>query len=204
MRLYLIRHGETEYNKLKKNQGQIDIPLNEYGRELARKTGEGLADVPFDLCFCSPLSRARKTAELILEGRNVPIITDQRLIEISFGRYEGRCWNPETWDEEMPKDFQCFFTKPAQYVAPDDGESLEKLRARTGAFLREICTKEEYRNDTILVSTHGGALASMIANIRNLPMEQFWGDGCSKNCGVTIIDVVDGTPVIREENHIYY
>ena len=74
MRLYLIRHGETEYNKLKKNQGQIDIPLNEYGRELARKTGEGLADVPFDLCFCSPLSRAKETAELILVGRNVPII----------------------------------------------------------------------------------------------------------------------------------
>lgn len=60
MKLYLIRHGETDYNKMKRNQGQIDIPLNEYGRELARKTREGLAEVPFDLCLCSPLSRARR------------------------------------------------------------------------------------------------------------------------------------------------
>ena len=89
MKLYLIRHGETDYNKMKRNQGQIDIPLNEYGRELARKTREGLAEVPFDLCLCSPLSRARETAEIILEGRDIPIITDERLIEISFGRYEG-------------------------------------------------------------------------------------------------------------------
>ena len=68
MKLYLIRHGETDYNKMKRNQGQIDIPLNEYGRELARKTREGLAEVPFDLCLCSPLSRARETAEIILEA----------------------------------------------------------------------------------------------------------------------------------------
>ena len=80
MKLYLIRHGETDYNKMKRNQGQIDIPLNEYGRELARKTREGLAEVPFDLCLCSPLSRARETAEIILEGRDIPIITDKRLI----------------------------------------------------------------------------------------------------------------------------
>ena len=57
MKLYLIRHGETDYNKQKKNQGQIDVPLNEYGRELAVKTGEGLRDVPFDLCLCSPLGQ---------------------------------------------------------------------------------------------------------------------------------------------------
>ena len=53
MKLYLIRHGETDYNKMKRNQGQIDIPLNEYGRELAEKTREGLAEVPFDLCLCA-------------------------------------------------------------------------------------------------------------------------------------------------------
>ena len=204
MKLYLIRHGETDYNKMKRNQGQIDIPLNEYGRELARKTREGLAEVPFDLCLCSPLSRARETAEIILEGRDIPIITDKRLIEISFGRYEGRCWNPDAWDEEMPRDFQCFFTEPGRYEAPDDGETLEHLEERTGEFLQDICHKKEYQNHTILVSTHGGALASMIANIKKLPKEKFWGDGCSHNCGVTILDVRNGVPVILAEDRIYY
>ena len=63
MKLYLIRHGETDYNKQKRNQGRIDIPLNEYGRELAVKTKAGLADIPFSLCLSSPLVRARETAE---------------------------------------------------------------------------------------------------------------------------------------------
>ena len=130
MKLYLIRHGETDYNKMKRNQGQIDIPLNEYGRELAEKTREGLAEVPFDLCLCSPLSRARETAEIILEGRDIPIITDERLIEISFGRYEGRCWNPDTWDEEMPRDLQCFFTEPGLCGIRQEGRTGEFLGLR--------------------------------------------------------------------------
>ena len=91
MKLYLIRHGETDYNKQKRNQGRIDIPLNEYGRELAVKTKAGLADIPFSLCLSSPLVRARETAELILEGRPVPIFTDRRIIEMAFGVWEGGC-----------------------------------------------------------------------------------------------------------------
>lgn len=204
MKLYLIRHGETDYNRQKKNQGQIDIPLNAFGRELAVRTRDGLAEVPFDLCLCSPLGRARETAELILEGRNVPIITDERIIEVSFGRYEGRCWNPDTWDEDMPREFQCFFDRPGEYQAPPDGESLEALKERTGEFLRDICSREEYRDSTILVSTHGAALAAILANIKGLPISRFWGDGCSKNCGVTEVAVRESVPELLSENVIYY
>ena len=92
MKLYLVRHGQTPWNKVHRNQGRSDIPLNEYGRELAAVTGKGLEDVPFDLCFTSPLKRAKETAMLILEGRNIPIVEDERLIEISFGDYEGTSW----------------------------------------------------------------------------------------------------------------
>lgn len=199
MKLYLIRHGETDYNKQKRNQGRIDIPLNEYGRELAIRTGAGLAEVPFDLCLCSPLKRARETAELILEGRNVPIITDERIIEVSFGIFEGRCWNPD-----IPGDFQHFFDEPGKYKAPPDGESLEELKKRTGEFLRDICSREEYMDSTILVSTHGAALAGILANLKELPISKFWGDGCSRNCGVTEVLVTDGVPRILSENVTYY
>ncbi len=204
MKLYLIRHGETDYNKQKKNQGQIDVPLNEYGRELAVKTGEGLRDVPFDLCLCSPLGRARETAELILKGRCVPIQIDERIIEVSFGKYEGRCWDPKAWDEEMPREFQCFFDDPGKYQAPSDGESLEALRQRTGDFLKDICCRREYQDSTILVSTHGAALAGILANIKGLTTERFWGEGCSRNCGVTEVLVKDGEPEILSENVAYY
>lgn len=204
MKLYLIRHGETDYNKKKKNQGRTDIPLNEYGRELARKTAEGMAEISFDQCFCSPLKRARETAELILGNRDVQVQIDDRLIEISFGIYEGRCWDPASWDEEMPRDFQCFFDEPGRYQAPENGESLEALKERTGAFFQELCAREDCQDSTILISTHGAALSAILANIKNLPIDQFWGEGCSRNCGVTIVEVQDGQATILEENHIYY
>ena len=79
MELYLIRHGETDYNKERKIQGSCDIPLNEYGRELAKVTAEGLKDIPFDVIFTSPLCRARETAEWIARGRQIPVYEDKRL-----------------------------------------------------------------------------------------------------------------------------
>ena len=92
MKLYLVRHGETDWNKVKKIQGQVDIPLNQFGKHLAEETAEGLHDIPFDLCISSPLSRAYETARIILEGRDVPIITDARIGEMAFGEYEGKYW----------------------------------------------------------------------------------------------------------------
>ena len=69
MKLYLIRHGETDWNIERRLQGQVDIELNEFGRTLAVKTGKGLENIQFDICFTSPLKRARETAELILAGK---------------------------------------------------------------------------------------------------------------------------------------
>ena len=84
MDIYLIRHGETDWNHMKKLQGTTDIPLNAYGIELAEKTAEGLKDVPFDRIYTSPLIRARKTAEIIRRDRPIEIIETDGLKEISF------------------------------------------------------------------------------------------------------------------------
>ena len=90
MKLYIIRHGETSWNVQRRLQGASDTDLNENGITLAKRTGEALKEIPFDLCFTSPLKRAKMTAELILAGRNIPIYDDERLREISFGEWEGR------------------------------------------------------------------------------------------------------------------
>ena len=87
--LYIMRHGKTEWNALKKLQGKTDIPLSAEGREMAEKARAEYADVHFDVCFCSPLIRARETAEILLRGRGVPIISDDRLAEMCFGEAEG-------------------------------------------------------------------------------------------------------------------
>lgn len=203
MRLYIVRHGETDMNKRQLLQGQTDSELNEYGRELARKTRDGLAEVNFDIAFTSPLKRAKETAQIILGDRDTTLVEEKRIQEISFGEYEGLCFGKENFN--IPDtDFHSFFEKPHKYVVPEGGESFEAVIERTGEFLKELCDKEEYQSQTILVSTHGCALKALIANIVGASVEKFWGNGVHPNCAVTIVDVKDGKAEVVEEGKIYY
>ena len=85
-----MRHGLTNWNKIKKLQGRSDILLAQEGIELAEKVAEGMKDVDIDLVISSPLIRAKQTAEIVMAGRNLPMITDRRIIEMSFGDWEGQ------------------------------------------------------------------------------------------------------------------
>ena len=152
MKIYFVRHGETDWNKERKIQGQVDIPLNEFGRHLARETAKGLRDVPFDVCFTSPLGRARETAQIILQGRDVPILEDKRILEMNFGVLEGKCCSKEGWD--VPDSFQMFFDDPVHYQAPEGGEDFQAVRERTGDFLNWLFAQEQYRDSTVLAVSY--------------------------------------------------
>lgn len=202
MKIYFVRHGETDWNKERKIQGQVDIPLNEFGRHLARETAKGLRDVPFDVCFTSPLGRARETAEIILQGRDVPILEDKRILEMNFGVLEGKCCSKEGWD--VPDSFQMFFDDPVHYQAPEGGEDFQAVRERTGDFLNWLFAQEQYRDSTVLVTTHGAAMAGLLNNLKKKPLAEYWGVGVHKNCGVTEVEVTDGRIDIISENKVYY
>ena len=202
MKIYFVRHGETDWNKERKIQGQVDIPLNEFGRHLARETAKGLRDVPFDVCFTSPLGRARETAEIILQGRDVPILEDKRILEMNFGVLEGKCCSKEGWD--VPDSFQMFFDDPVHYKAPEGGEDFQAVRERTGDFLNWLFAQEQYQDSTVLVTTHGAAMAGLLNNLKKKPLAEYWGVGVHKNCGVTEVDVTDGRIEIISENKVYY
>ena len=133
--IYIIRHGKTEWNKRHKLQGQTDIPLCDEGRIMAREAAERYADVHFDVCYSSPLIRAKETAGILLEGRNVPIFTDDRLKEMAFGTYEGI----ENSFQKPDSEINVFFRHPEDYVKPVEGaESLDELYARTKSFIDEV------------------------------------------------------------------
>ena len=202
MKIYFVRHGETDWNKERKIQGQVDIPLNEFGRHLARETAKGLRDVPFDVCFTSPLGRARETAEIILQGRDVPILEDKRILEMNFGVLEGKCCSKEGWD--VPDSFQMFFDDPVHYQATEGGEDFQAVRERTGDFLNWLFAQEQYQDSTVLVTTHGAAMAGLLNNLKKKPLAEYWGVGVHKNCGVTEVDVTDGRIEIISENKVYY
>lgn len=176
--LYIIRHGKTDWNAKHKLQGRTDIPLNDDGKLMAEKARDEYKDIHFDICYCSPLIRAKETAEILMKGRNIPIITDDRLVEMSFGMYEG-----------MENSFQIpdcpinvLFKEPEKYKTPVKGaESFEELYSRTGEFLKEIIEPKIQQGKDILIVGHGAMNSSIVCQIKNISIEKFWSAGID-NC----------------------
>ena len=176
--LYIMRHGKTDWNELRKLQGRSDIPLNEKGRTMAVSARDLYKDVHFDVCYCSPLIRARETAEIFLKDRNIPIIIDDRLAEMCFGVYEGtqNCFSIP--DCPLNK----FFQTPEEYTEPvQNAESMDELFARTGEFLKEIAYPLVEQNKDVLIMGHGAMNSSIICQVRNLQISEFWSAGI-ENC----------------------
>ena len=150
MKIYLIRHGETSWNTLGRLQGRTDIELNENGIRLAKITGEKLKDVHFDLAIASPLKRAYETAGLVLGERNIPILTDERIEEISFGEWEMKSWDELSSDPRSKAWFNDWINIPAP-----SGESLQDQYNRVSHFLDEIRRSSLQK---VCLFTHGGVL----------------------------------------------
>lgn len=176
--LYIIRHGLTDWNKYCKLQGQTDIALNDEGRKMAEKAAREYADVHFDICFSSPLVRAYETAEILLSGRNVPIVTDDRLKEMCFGIYEGL----ENYRQVRDCPIDTLFRHPEDYVIPaEDGESFEQLFKRTGDFLDEKVKPLLEQGKDVVIVGHGAMNSSIVCQIMGLSLDQFWSAGI-ENC----------------------
>jgi len=175
--LYLIRHGKTDWNEKKKIQGWTDIPLNEEGRVGARKACEKYKDVHFDICFVSPLSRARETAEIILSGRDIPIIIDDRLKEMGSGDYEG----VENSFAIPNCPINPLFQKPEDYVTVPGAESFDELFARTKDFLDKVAMPLVNEGKDVLIVGHGAMNCGLITQFRGKTLEHFW-DEMTGNC----------------------
>ena len=89
MKIYVTRHGQTDYNAASRMQGRLDIPLNEKGKAQARATREKVKDIKFDAVYSSPLIRAVETASIVGNIAEDQIIKDERILEANFGKYEG-------------------------------------------------------------------------------------------------------------------
>ncbi|MBO4458601.1 MAG: histidine phosphatase family protein [Butyrivibrio sp.] len=170
--LYIMRHGKTEWNKIEKLQGSTDIPLNEEGIEAAIAAHDKYKDINFDVCYCSPLVRAKKTAELFLEGTETPIIIDDRLKEMSFGELEGVMGYFN--DPKCP--INNLFTDPANYIPQGNAESIEHMSERALSFLNEIAYPLHNKGKSVLIVCHGALGCSIMSHIRKTPLSDFWSN----------------------------
>lgn len=201
MKIYFVRHGETVWNKEKKIQGQSDIPLNEYGRELGTITAEALKDIPFDIVYSSPLIRAKETAEILVKNRNLEIHEDPRLVEMSFGEGEGESL-PEIHTHPEMK-LHNFIHNPGEYIPPAGGETFEELYNRCKNFIEEVIIPAENKYETMLIVGHGALIRGFIHNINHRPSKDFW-IVTHKNCSVTITECLNGKLALLEEAKIFY
>lgn len=202
MNIFFVRHGETAWNKARRFQGQSDIPLNDYGRELAVATREGLGGLLFQAVYSSPLIRAKETAEIITKGQNVPIIEDERIKEIAFGTGEG------SYIEEIrscpDSEMYHFLCNPEQYIPPEGGETLSEMVKRCESFVREVLIPAEKECENVLVVAHGALIRGMICYIEKIPFQEFWERKPHKNCAVTIFECKDKELRMVEEGKLYY
>lgn len=185
MKIYLVRHGETDWNQAGLLQGQTDIALNAQGLEQAREAAERLKEVPFEIAFCSPLIRAKRTAETIIGDRKITLTTDERLRELNFGPWEGV-------DIRSIKDAASQpFTNPGSYIPPVGAESFAQLYKRSGEFVDQVLLPLEGTYETVLVVAHGGVNRSILNPVLNIPVDDFWRVHMG-NCATAILDCTDG------------
>ncbi|OIP24783.1 hypothetical protein AUK11_02405 [bacterium CG2_30_37_16] len=141
--IYLARHGETEYNRLQKITGQLDIPLNDVGLEQAMMLSLSLKDIYFDVIYSSSLKRCRQTVTEVKKfHKGVPIVFDSRLKECNAGVMEGE-----------PCSVMADYTEK---FTPRGGESFYHLKSRVRDFLADQIYAKDFEN--ILVVSHGGPI----------------------------------------------
>ena len=155
--LYLMRHGETDMNRQRRLQGQINCALNENGLAEAKETAKLLrnAGISFTEIYSSPLSRAMDTAAAVSGG--VPVIAEPLIMEMSFGRYEGVEYS------SLGEELWSFIHDPENIPAPEGVETKDSITSRTGQFLRRVISDGKEGN--VLAVTHGIALRSMLWNL---------------------------------------
>lgn len=199
MKLYIMRHGQTAWNKARRLQGHSEINLNENGVELAKEVGEKLKGVKIDRVFMSPLQRAQDTAKYVVGERNIPIIVEERIKEICFGDWEGCCIKPGCF--EVPEDdFRKFIETPSEYIPPRGGETVKHICERVGDFIAELINNPQYQNETILLTTHGAAARALMYNLLPNELNDFWLGQVPPNCSLNIFEIEDGEVVLFRQD----
>lgn len=190
MYIYIVRHGQTDWNRDARLQGNTDIPLNENGRAVAVETGKMLADIRFDNCYASHLSRSRDTAALILaENRaSVPmeICIDRRIGEYRYGAWEGmyEVGKIQRIPEELIRHY--WETVEDPYL-PEGAEPKICFFNRVAEFLNDVANEYGDTDKNILVVTHGGVTRAIRYVLYGIPNGRI-----GKNCEIMLLTAENG------------
>jgi len=199
VRLVLVRHGETDWNRQGRFQGQIDVPLNASGRAQAEAVGRVLAPVGFDRAYTSSMARPRQTAQAILASHpGVPLTTVRGLVEIGHGLWEGQLEREiaERWPQLLAD-----WKRAPETVQMPEGETLQLVWDRSLAAWTAIA-RSLGPTETALVVAHDAVNKTILCALLGLAPADIWAIK-QGNGGVTVIDYPDGMatgPVVAALN----
>lgn len=187
IRLYIARHGETVWNVQRRMQGQKNSELTDRGRQQAALLSKTLEDVEFETAYSSSSERALQTARIIVGNRNIPIIPQDSLREINFGKWEGM--NACDVEKGYPEQYKNFWEFPHLYE-PVGGESFDDIINRLGEVLEMLTNRHKKGN--ILVVTHAVALKTIALIVEKKELKDFWSGTFIHPASLSIIEH-DGT-----------
>ena len=169
-RILLIRHGETEWNRLRRFQGHSDLPLNNKGISQARALAQALKNETIDAMYSSPLKRSVETARLIGEFHpSTTLIKESDLKEMNLGDFEGI--EAQQWAEHHKEFRKAWNENPADLTMPG-GESLREVQLRASDSLERISESHE-PDSTLLICSHNFVIVSLLCFISKTPLNQF-------------------------------
>jgi len=181
MKIYMVRHGQTDSNVAKRIMGQrIDEPLNEEGKRQARELVERIKNFRFDVIFSSPLKRAHETAQIIAKRKNIPVMTRNELQERDFGSLSGKTWPEAATEAGISVEELRSRDRALEYdYRPYSGESANDFRERFLTFIEGL--KKDYADKRVLIVAHAGVLRLAHAlfrevnvdHIENASLEEF-------------------------------
>jgi broad specificity phosphatase PhoE len=195
VKIYITRHGETQWNTEQRIQGWSNSNLTEKGIENAKRLGESLKDVSFDLIYCSPLGRTIDTAKYILGNKSTEIVIDEHFKEMNLGAMEGMTRSDAM--EAFPKEYTDLWDNPHVYE-PIGGETFIELIARIKQGLDNIIN-DNTKTKNILLVTHTIVIKAIFVIVRDIDLEKFWNPPFIKDTSLTIIDIENGEMEITLE-----
>lgn len=198
-KIYVTRHGETEWNTQRRMQGHLDSPLTETGITQAKWLGNALENVYISKIYASPSGRASDTARLIKGQRPLAIQPLENLKEIYLGSWESK--TQVEIEAYTAENYNAFWHRPEQYV-PEDRESFESVIQRASSVLEWIAENE---TEDVLLVTHAVLLKSMYAYIHQKQISEFWtGPFMNATC-LNCFEKVDGKwQVLLEADTSHY
>ena len=200
MRIILVRHGETTWNIEGRYQGQEDTPLSERGLRQGHLLAEGLHHIPIDVCISSPLQRSYQTCKFCADLHKLPVATDERLMEINHGSWEGvlapAICNPFT------QHFWRWAPPPPRGAMADGGASRGGVRPRARAGFDDYA--EKYAGKTVLVAAHDAVNKAIICDLLGLDMSHFWQIKQDNTC-INVLEYNEGVwrvVLLNSTNHL--